>query len=91
MESSLHSMTHLFTQLGLPSGPADIQAFIETNRPLPTRFALHEAPFWTPSQAEFLREQVEEDADWAGIIDRLDSGLRSVAVRGQDPSAPIVE
>jgi hypothetical protein len=76
MESSLHSMTHLFAQLGLPSGAADIQAFIEGRRPLPTSFALHEAPFWTASQAEFLREQVQDDADWAGIIDRLDSGLR---------------
>jgi len=76
MESNLHSMTHLFTQLGLPSKPADIQAFIDSNRPLAAHLALHEAPFWTPSQAGFLREQVQDDADWAGIIDRLDSGLR---------------
>lgn len=76
MEGNLHSMTHLFTQLGLPSEPADIQAFIESNRPLAAHFALDEAPFWTPSQAEFLREEVQHDADWAGIIDRLDSGLR---------------
>jgi hypothetical protein len=76
MEETLHSMTNLFTQLGLPSRPADIQAFIEAHRPLAARFALHEAPFWTSSQADFLREQVQEDADWAGIIDRLDGGLR---------------
>ena len=76
MEGNLHSMTNLFTQLGLPSKPADIQAFIESHRPLATHLALCEAPFWTPSQAAFLREQVQHDADWAGIIDRLDSGLR---------------
>jgi len=76
MEAHLHSMTHLFTQLGLPSEPADIQAFIAARRPLPKGMALFEAPFWTPAQAAFLREQVEDDADWAGVIDRLDSGLR---------------
>lgn len=76
MDDALHSMTNLFSQLGLPSKPAEIQAFLESNRPLAARFALHEAPFWTPSQAEFLREQIQNDADWAGIIDRLDSELR---------------
>jgi Protein of unknown function (DUF2789) len=76
MEVNQHSMTHLFSQLGLPSDPEDIQAFIQSNRPLPRRFALHEAPFWTPAQADFLRDQVQDDADWAGIIDRLDSSLR---------------
>jgi hypothetical protein len=76
MEATQHSMTHLFLQLGLPSNPRDIQAFIESNRPLARGLALHEAPFWTPAQAEFLRDQVQDDADWAGVIDRLDSGLR---------------
>ena len=79
MEGSFHSMTHLFAQLGLPSRPADIQAFIEANRPLAAGLKLHEAPFWTPSQAEFLREEVQEDADWAGIIDELNTGLRQPA------------
>jgi hypothetical protein len=76
MDDSLHSMTNLFSQLGLPATPADIQAFIESHRSLAAHQVLHEAPFWTSSQAEFLREQVQEDADWAGVIDRLDSGLR---------------
>jgi endo-beta-N-acetylglucosaminidase D len=79
MEESLHSMTDLFTQLGLPSKPLEIQAFIESHRPLDASFELNEAPFWTASQADFLREQVQEDADWAGIIDRLDSGLRQLS------------
>lgn len=76
MEASLHSMTHLFTQLGLPATSEDIQAFIEGHRPLAAHLALGDAPFWTPSQAGFLREQVQVDADWAGIIDTLDSALR---------------
>lgn len=79
MESHLHSMADLFTQLGLPSDPGGIQAFIEAHRPVAAHLALPEAPFWTPAQADFLREQVQDDADWAGVIDRLDSGLR----RGQ--------
>jgi hypothetical protein len=76
MEDSLHPMTTLFTQLGLPSTPADIQAFIESHRPLADHLVLHEAPFWAPSQSAFLCEQVQADADWAGVIDRLDSALR---------------
>ncbi|MBI3131392.1 MAG: DUF2789 domain-containing protein [Acidobacteria bacterium] len=79
MESHLPSMTLLFTQLGLPSEPAAIQRFIETHRPLEARLALHEAPFWTASQAEFLKEQLDQDADWAILIDKLDSGLRRVS------------
>lgn len=75
MDSQHHAMTHLFAQLGLPSTPADIQAFFASRR-LPPGVALADAPFWSPAQAAFLREQVEEDADWAGPIDRLDSGLR---------------
>jgi Protein of unknown function (DUF2789) len=51
-------------------------AFIESNRPLAKHLALYEAPCWTPSQAEFLRDQILDDADWAGVIDRLDGGLR---------------
>lgn len=76
MEAALHSMTHLFSQLGLPSQPEDIQAFLASHSPLPPQLSLPEAPFWTPSQADFLRDQVQDDADWVGIIDQLDSGLR---------------
>lgn len=78
MEASQHTMTNLFTQLGLPSEPHDIQAFIESHRPLAPHLALFEAPFWSPSQAAFLREQIQSDADWAGIIDKLDAGLRQI-------------
>jgi len=76
MEGNFHSMSNLFAQLGLPSESADIQAFIESKRPLDADLELHEAPFWTSSQSEFLREQVQDDADWAGVIDELNSGLR---------------
>jgi hypothetical protein len=73
---NFHSMTCLFAQLGLPSEPSAIETFIELNSPLGRDVRLHEAFFWTSSQAEFLHEQIQYDADWAVIIDKLDSGLR---------------
>jgi hypothetical protein len=87
MEGSLHSMTNLFNQLGLPSAPADIEAFIEAHRPLAEGLKLDAAPFWTASQAALLREEILQDADWAGIIDRLDSGLRRTDPDGAGPDA----
>jgi hypothetical protein len=77
MEAPVHGMTQLFEQLGLPAEPAEIQRFIARHRPLPTEVGLAAAPFWNPTQAAFLAEQVDHDADWAGIIDRLDAALRA--------------
>ena len=76
MESQVHTMTDLFAQLGLASQPTAIQGFIATHRPLARNVALLDAPFWSPNQVQFLQEKLEEDADWAVIIDKLDSGLR---------------
>lgn len=76
MDSHLHRMSDLFAQLGLPTTPEAIQAFIETNRAQVAHVALPDAPFWTASQAAFLRDQVQNDADWAGVIDRLDAAFR---------------
>lgn len=66
----------LFDQLGLPSSDADIQAFILRNRPLPANVKLFEAAFWTESQAKFLREEIACDAEWAVVVDKLDTELR---------------
>ncbi len=71
------TMTDLFDQLGLPSSPAAIHAFIAAHRPLDAGVPLHEAPFWTPAQAEFLRDEIIEDADWAVVIERLNADLRA--------------
>ena len=40
---------------------------------------LHEAAFWTPAQADFLREEILEDADWAEAVDELNVRLRAKA------------
>lgn len=77
MDDAFHSLQALFSQLGLPCDkPADIERFVGAHRPLPAATALHEAPFWTAAQAEFLREGIAEDADWAEVIDHLDALLR---------------
>lgn len=75
METPLHSMRNLFAQLGLPSDQASIDEFIARHSPLPENMKLADAPFWTPSQATFLREEILEDADWAEIVDQLNASL----------------
>jgi hypothetical protein len=77
MERSVHSLNTLFAQLGQPSDEASIAQFIESHRPLPDDVLLHEAAFWTPSQAAFLREAILDDADWAEVADELNADLRA--------------
>lgn len=76
MDTEQHNITSLFNQLGLPSSEADIKAFIHMYRPLDAQIPLCNAPFWTESQAQFLREQIKNDADWAVTIDKFDTSLR---------------
>lgn len=76
METNPHNITNLFAQLGLPSSKEHIHAFIEANSPLDSQISLFDAPFWTQSQAKFLREEIIKDADWAVAIDKLNASLR---------------
>lgn len=87
MEKPVHSTSQLFSQLGLPSDAASICRFIDTHRPLPDTMKLSEAPFWTPSQAAFLREGLQADADWAPVIDTLNAALHE-ATEAPALSAP---
>ncbi len=77
MDTSPKEMPDLFAQLGLPSSPEDIDAFIQRHRPLDDKFRLAEAPIWTASQASFLQEKLREDSDWVMLIDRLSAQLRA--------------
>ncbi len=78
MEMHQHSLETLFEQLGLPSSRNDIQKFIEHySHKLDHTAPLHKADFWNQSQSEFLKEAKEEDADWAEVVDQLDTLLRS--------------
>jgi hypothetical protein len=75
MEQQYHDLCNLFAQLGLPNRPAEVAAFIAAHRPLPAGVRLAEAPFWTRTQAAFLAEQLQTDADWSAVIDSLNSEL----------------
>lgn len=71
MESPFHDLTDLFRQLGLPADPASIDAFVNSHRPLLAGTRLCDAPFWTPAQAQFLRDDLGDDADWSAAADAL--------------------
>lgn len=75
MDAHLHTMNNLFAQLGLPADDADIDRFIAAHRPIGNGVALYRAPFWSPAQRAFLKEEIIEDADWASVIDELNSRL----------------
>jgi hypothetical protein len=77
MDLTDHSLPNLFRQLGLPSTQSDIDAFIAEHRPLAGEIRLADASFWTPGQAQFLREEIGEDAEWAEIVDQLNVLLRA--------------
>jgi hypothetical protein len=77
MEALQHSMSDLFSQLGLPTGPGEIERFIATHSPLPATVRLADAPFWAPTQAAFLRESLLVDADWSDVIDTLNEELHA--------------
>ena len=76
MHDNQHNLTSLFDQLGLPSTEEDIESFIHAHRPLDATIPLSKAPFWTSGQAQFLGEQIKNDADWAVVIDKFDTSLR---------------
>ena len=77
MDSPTPSLSDLFRQLGLPDDDASIAYFIGHHAPLPPDVRLSDARFWTLTQARFLCEEVALDADWAPIVDRLDTMLRT--------------
>ena len=70
-----HTMQDLFDQLGLPNSTQPIDDFVRQHRPLPNDMRLADAPFWSDSQAAFLREKIREDGDWALLVDSLNVQL----------------
>ncbi len=76
METPIHSIVTLFDQLGLDSSEQGIDNFIEKNGPLLDTKELHKAGFWNTSQASFLKQALDEDADWVEIVNQLDVMLR---------------
>lgn len=76
MEAPVHNLASLFNQLGLDSSEQAIEKFINNKKPLPGKIELHNAKFWNSSQASFLKQMKEEDADWVEIVDQFDAMLR---------------
>lgn len=77
------SLELLFAQLGLASSPAAIELFIRTHQ-LPAHVNLHDAPFWSKSQREFLIRYLVEDADeWVIWVDELNQQLHIDASKAQ--------
>ncbi|MBI6751683.1 DUF2789 domain-containing protein [Pseudomonas syringae] len=74
MEQTAATINNLFAQLGLDSDDESIEKFIASH-PLPDDVKLIDAEFWKPSQAEFLKEQLRSDADWALVVDELNASL----------------
>lgn len=76
MDISHHNtMQTLFEQLGLPASSEEINQFIQSHS-LKNQQVIHEAEFWTDSQSAFLKDAINDDADWAEIVDNLDAQLR---------------
>lgn len=77
MDTSQHTLTTLFAQLGLPDDKDSITTFIKTHSPLGDKVPLAEAQWWNESQKRFLREALQSDSDWAMAVDELNSRLRN--------------
>lgn len=75
MNRSTLDMPSLFAQLGQADDAQAIDCFIATHSPLPGATQLHEAAFWSASQAAFLREAILDDAEWAEVVDALNTEL----------------
>lgn len=76
MEIHQHEMPDLFEQLGLGSSPDEMKDFVQNHRHKRDTTPIYEAKFWTRSQSDFLKQAIEEDADWAELVDQLDVMLR---------------
>lgn len=74
MELPNQDLPALFEQLGLPSSHEEIERFFATHS-LPQDVKLVDAPFWSESQSAFLREQSHRDAEWAPVVDELNTRL----------------
>ncbi len=70
MDTGYHELAELFAQLGLDNNAQAISRFV-LSHPLPADMALPEAPFWSTSQAAFLRQSLACDAEWSDAVDTL--------------------
>lgn len=76
MEKYHTTMSDLFEQLGLASEDSDIEQFISKHKGLRQGVHIEDADFWSRQQAEFIRSSLLEDAEWAELIDQLNTRVR---------------
>ncbi len=76
MDSTYHRFTELFQQLGLAADARSIQDFLLRHSPLHSSIRLESAPFWSQAQSALLRDEILLDADWAEVVDQLNTALR---------------
>jgi len=76
MDTITHNLSGLFAQLGLPNSSDEIADFIDRNRPVAKNRAIYELDIFTRSQKQFLHEGLQQDAEWAEVIDELHALLR---------------
>ena len=75
MDTTPQDLSHLFEQLGLDNSEGSIDEFIANNQ-IAKNVLISQADFWNESQKSFLREAIEEDAQWSELIDHLDAMIR---------------
>lgn len=76
LDTSTHSLSGLFAQLGLPNSAGDIESFIRHHSPLPQAEPLCKAKIWNEAQAAFLYEAIMNDSDWTAVVDKLNLLMR---------------
>ncbi|AXI03331.1 DUF2789 domain-containing protein [Aquirhabdus parva] len=69
-----YTIENLFAQLGLANSPEAISAFIKGHH-LSADVQIADAPFWNEGQLQFIQESLDEDADWAEVVDELNALL----------------
>lgn len=83
MIDAIHSFADLFAQLGLPNSDLEIKAFLATHASMTDSVRLPDAPYWTPSQAAFLRESLLQDSDWSVLVDQLSKALQQAPLAAE--------
>ncbi|MDR3369932.1 DUF2789 family protein [Rhodoferax sp.] len=76
MNKPIHHFSELFAQLGLPNDAQSIAQFLTSHASMARGVRLPDAPFWTSSQAAFLRESLNQDSDWSDQVDQLSEALQ---------------
>ena len=76
MDRMNHTLAGLFAQLGIENAQMDIDNFIILYRGIPENITLSKANIWSDSQAIFLEDSIQEDSDWAEVVDQFDCLLR---------------